>query len=774
MSFISTSVIGSQAAAQPGVGGVSGAAIPLRNGWFVAGPVADPSGIDAASWTPVDLPHTVTALSWHDWDPSTWEAFWVYRRRFALPARTSRQRYFLDFSGALSAATVTVNGHSFDRHVGGYLPFGHEITDHVRSGENELYVVVDGRFDVDAPPDRPGQPSSSVDYWQPAGLYREVSVRVVPSTFVADVFAKPVDVLDAGNRRVAIECTVDSSTTAGQVALEFSLWRGNTRVAGTSAAVDVTQPGRTAVAATLPARTVELWDVDSPTLYRLVATLWIDGVVVHDHEIRIGFREARFTTDGFWLNGTRRRLFGLNRHQFFPYLGGAAPARVQRRDAQILRDDLNCTMVRCSHYPQHEAFLDACDELGLLVWEEAPGWGYIGDAAWQDMAVRDVTDMVLRDRNHPSIVVWGARLNETQDDQGLYTRTQGAVRALDDSRPTAGAMVGGLHDTTNFQQDVFGYNDYSSSVAADGTRRPELAPPRRDIPYLVTEAIGTLSGPAKFYRRTDPVTVQQGQALAHARAHDIAGSDTGYAGLLAWCGFDYPSGNGNTFAGVKWPGVVDVFRIPKLGAAIYRSQVAPEHRPVIEPAFYWDFQDDLSVLTLDTALICSNAQRLELYVGGAHLTSLTPARDVYPHLDHPPFLADFSTVDPGGLPELRIDGYIGQRRIASRSYSADRSRDRFTVTADDSRLLADGVDATRIEFGCVDAHGALRPYAAGDVHLSMTGPGRLFGDRTFPASVAGGAGAVWIRTVRDRPGAIVLRATHDVVGAGQAVVITHS
>ena len=126
-----------------------------------------------------------------------------------------------------------------------------------------------------------------------------------------------------------------------------------------------------------------------------------------------GFRQATFQTDGFHLNGQRLEIFGLNRHQLFPYTGMAASERLQRRDAELLRNELNCNMVRCSHYPQSPYFLDACDELGLMVWEEPPGWQYIGDAAFQAIVLQNVHDMVVRDRNRPSVIVWATRLNET-------------------------------------------------------------------------------------------------------------------------------------------------------------------------------------------------------------------------------------------------------------------------------------------------------------------------------------------------------------------------
>ena len=126
-----------------------------------------------------------------------------------------------------------------------------------------------------------------------------------------------------------------------------------------------------------------------------------------------GFRQASFELDGFYLNGERLQIFGLNRHQLFPYTGMAAPARLQARDAQLIKQELNCNMVRCSHYPQSPHFLDACDQLGLMVWEEPPGWQYVGDENFDGIFLQNVHDMVIRDRNRPSVVVWGTRLNET-------------------------------------------------------------------------------------------------------------------------------------------------------------------------------------------------------------------------------------------------------------------------------------------------------------------------------------------------------------------------
>ena len=145
-----------------------------------------------------------------------------------------------------------------------------------------------------------------------------------------------------------------------------------------------------------------------------------------------------FRADGFYLNGKKTFLRGLNRHQSYPYIGYAAPESLQRQDARILKNELHCNAVRTSHYPQSQYFLDECDRLGLLVFTELPGWQHIGDGAWKDRACAMLQEMLLQNRNHPSIILWGVRINESVDDDEFYTRTNKIAHALDPSRATSG------------------------------------------------------------------------------------------------------------------------------------------------------------------------------------------------------------------------------------------------------------------------------------------------------------------------------------------------
>ena len=356
--------------------GASGPAAKVTSfdaGWLF-GPSADGSdqpGFDDSALATVTLPHTVAPLSWQNWDPSAWEKVWVYRKHFDAPAGLSGLRVFLDFSAALTRATVTLNGTQVADHLGGYLPFSAEITSQLQPENNVLAVTLDSTFNIDVPPGRPAPAiSTSVDFWQPGGIYRDVSLRAVPQIFLADVFAKPVNVLDASTRQVDVQATVDAAVVpAGSVTLRLELADGGHTLATATTPVTISQAGQVTVNATLSSLpAITLWDTARPKLYTVIATLVVNGSPLHNYQVRIGFREASFRLDGFYLNGHRVQLFGLNRHQIFPWAGHALPARAQARDAEILRHELNCNVVRCSHYPQSEAFYDACDELGLLVW----------------------------------------------------------------------------------------------------------------------------------------------------------------------------------------------------------------------------------------------------------------------------------------------------------------------------------------------------------------------------------------------------------------------
>jgi beta-galactosidase len=748
--------------------GAGARTIPLNTGWMFGGKfdsAATAPQFNDASFTPVTLPHCVAKLSWQNWDFNSWHDVWIYRRHFALPKDSRGLRTFVHFDGVSVGATPTINGTTLGQHLGGYLPFDYELTPWLKDGDNVLAVAVDSRW-LDVPPDGAPVGPRRVDYLEAGGICRAAHLRLVPSTFIRDVFAKPVKILDPG-RRIEVTCTLDAAVPADQpVQVRVDLRQGDRVLASATESATIDKPGESVVKLTLlKLGDVKLWDVDAPNLYDVVATLLVKDRPVHDYAVRVGLREARFELDGFYLNGRRLQIFGLNRHEIYPYVGFAMPPRVMRRDAQILKHDFNCNMVRCSHYPQSEAFLDACDELGLMVWEETPGWGYLGDEPWKELLVENVRDMILRDRNHPSIIIWGTRANESANDVPLYARTRQLARSLDDSRPTSGSMTSGSRRTfQNWHEDVFAYDDYHSGP--NGT--VGIDKPVEGVPYILSEAVGQFNYTAgrrfdSYYRRAGDLTAQTAQALRHAQAHSKAAANKRICGVVAWCGFDYSS-LVNSYHNVKTPGVADVFRIPKLGASFYQAQTAPGAQPVIIPNFYWDFGKQSPRGPGKEAAIFSNCDRLELFVNGQKHATLTPDAQRYPNLRHAPFFADLD-LDGTGHPELRIDGYVGDRLALSRSFSSDPSQDQFYFDADDKELIDDGSDVTRLVFKVVDKFGSERLDGAGEVKFEISGPADIVGDNPFALADSGGVGAVWVRTKPGATGRVRVTATHSTLGA---------
>lgn len=727
----------------------------LFGGRYVAG--AEAPGYDDADFERVTLPHTVTELGWADWDPRAWQDVWIYRRHFE-PSLASGQRLFLDFEGVMTNAVVYAGGVEIARHQGGYLPWSVELTPHLVSGDNVLALVVDGRW-LEVPPDGHPGGAAAIDFLEPAGIHREAHLRTEPEVFLADVFAKPREVLSA-SPRLELQLTIDAARAPRGLVTVTAEALGRSA----TASVAIKAPGTTVATLTLSdLGDVTRWSPDTPRLYDVTTTITgTDLPQPHTRTVRTGFRQATFIRQGFYLNGQRLQLFGLNRHELFPHLGMAASARLQRRDAELLKRELNCNMVRCSHYPQSRHFLDACDELGLLVWEEVPGWQYVGSPEFQQLVLENVRDMVVRDRNRPSIVAWGTRLNESVNHPELYTRARQLADTLDGTRATTGAV--NFRSKSGWAQDVFAYNDYR--------RGGGLSKPVAGVPYLVSEAVGALTG-APRYRWTDSDATLAIQALMHAQVQDRAASDPAYAGLLAWAAIDYASlfGGDRTWRHLKWPGVLDTFRAPKPGAAIYRSQIDPARKPVILPLFHWPPAGPNAPAALRAAVIATNCESVEIFAGDTRVATAVPDRARFPRLAHPPAFADLSKAGAGE--DLCIDGHIADERVARVHMSPDRARDRLELTVEGLEISADGRDTTRVTFRAVDAYGNHRAGATGEVTLKLSGPATLIGENPFDLGANGGVGGAFIRSTAGQTGVVSITASHPMLGSAASALTVY-
>ena len=609
--------------------------------------------------TSVIIPHTVKEVPAQYFDESEYQTLSGYQRMVYGEPGWQDKAVVLTFDAAGHKAKVYWNGELLGEHACGYTAFSFDLTGKIRIGENNILAVeLDSRETLNQPPF-----GFVIDYMTFGGIYRDVYLSVADPVYVKRV-------TDTGLVQSMVEKDMSENAPGCAKKVRFGNGVLASRLALSDAAVTAWEAGtlqirrqlieqetgrlfaETAIAKDTAAESSEekaicpeweledlhLWDVDDPYRYRVVTELVLEGRVTDVHEDVIGFRSAEFRSDGFYLNHRKVKIRGLNRHQSYAYVGYAMPESMQREDARILKEELGVNTVRTSHYPQSHYFLDECDRLGLLVVTEIPGWQHIGDDAWKKQAVQNVRDMVLQYQNHPSIILWGVRINESADDDIFYEETNRVCRALDPSRATGGVRAMTAGKNTIIWEDVFTYNDFVHSGANEGCLPKKKATHGSDKPYLITEYNGHMF-PTK---NADSEEHRVEHMLRHARVMNAAAGEEGVSGAIGWCMFDYNThkdfGSGDR---ICYHGVTDLFRNPKMAAYLYRAQSCEE--TVLQISSSMDIGEHPACNRGDTFII-SNADRVRMYKNGRFLKEYDPSTSDYKNLAFGP---------------VRIDDYIG-------------------------------------------------------------------------------------------------------------------
>ena len=578
---------------------------------------------DDTDCTTVRLPHTVKMLPLHYADDRDYQMISGYRRKLYVSEDLKGKRLFLQFDAAGHIATVYINHKEAYTHMGGYTAFRFEISDLVEYGkENDICVKLDSTENPSVPPF-----GYVIDYLTYGGLYRSVYLDVQEKEYVEEVF---VFTPSTDIAHVQIKIDGDPEQEKRIVILDK---QGNCVYENVTAENEFD----------CHVKDVRTWDVDDPYLYTLEVSL-NNGA---KKEVRFGFRTAEFKADGFYLNGKRLVMRGLDRHQCYPYIGYAASDSLQREDARILKEELCCNAVRTSHYPQAQAFIDACDEMGLLVFTEIPGWQHIGDEAWKDVACKNVEEMVLQYRNHPSIVLWGVRINESQDDDAFYTRTNAIAHKLDPSRATSGVRY---LLKSSLLEDVYAYNDFSHTGSNAGARKKKDVTTDMNKALLISEANGHMF-PTKAF---DFWSKRQEHALRHARVMDAALGSGEHAGVFQWCMFDYAThkdfGSGDR---ICYHGVMDAFRNPKLAAYTYAIQ--GNNEDVLEVSSLMDI-GDYPACNIPDLYVFTNADSVKLYKNDVFVKEYV--KGPYKALKHSP---------------LKINDLIGDLLRANEGYDEEKA-----------------------------------------------------------------------------------------------------
>ena len=690
----------------------------------------------------VSLPHTAVELPFNYFDETSYQRAFTYQKVLRWLPEFEGREVSLVFDAAMADSVVYLNGEKIIAHKDGYTPFEARLSGRLVKGENLVTVTIDGSENPEIPPF-----GGRIDYLTYAGIYRDVWLKVTDPVSIRNLKIETTDVL-APEKSASIR--VDIANPEGRnfsATVTATLKQADGTVIATAASETIGDSTRLSFGGLTG---IALWDITDPTLYDVTVELRTE----HGSDrlsARFGFRTAEFTPNGFLLNGKPLKLRGLNRHQSFPYVGYAAGRSAQERDADIMKTVLKCNIVRTSHYPQSKWFLDRCDAIGLLVFEEIPGWQHIGGEDWQKESIENVRRMIERDWNHPSIIIWGVRINESLDSHDFYAETNRLARELDSTRQTGGVRY---LTESELLEDVYTMNDFIlGNEELPGANRPRTALRgqlentglSRKVPYLITEFNGHMH-PTKIHD-------QEQRQAEHVRRHldvlNAAYGDPDISGAIGWCMFDYNThkdfGSGDR---ICYHGVMDMFREPKFAAFAYISQCDPSEEIVMKPVTFWA-RGERNIGGVLPLIILTNCDEVELQYG-ALTKRIGPDRENYPHLPHPPVVLDHRhfTQDELGTWGLEwIDGtftgYIGGQPVASLTLAADPLPTTLEVVTDSPTLKARERDSTRVIIRALDQRGQRLPFINDSISLKVHGPAKIVGPTNVP--LQGGTSGFWLQ-----------------------------
>ena len=661
----------------------------------------------ADAYEVVRLPHTNAVTPFNCFDESIYQFVSGYSRVLHLDEVVGK--YLVTFEGIAHYSEVYVNGQLCATHNCGYTAFTVDITEHLKVGDNLLCVKADARESLNQPPF-----GFVIDYLTYGGMYREVYLEHFCGTFISDAFvnAEP-------DRPLKVAVTLAEFASPVEVLCEV--------LEGDKVVFSKTYDVTASQFEILEQLQLKLWSVDSPNLYTLRLT-----VCGNVWQTNFGVHKAEFTKNGFYINGKRLKIVGLNRHQCFPYVGYAMPESMQRRDAQLLKNKLCVNAVRTSHYPQSQYFLDECDRLGLLVFTEIPGWQHIGDENWKKQALTNVKDMIVQNRNHPSVILWGVRINESLDCDQLYTKTNALAHKLDPTRQTGGVRY---FTHSHLLEDVYTFNDFNRAGATDRANVCDT-----NAPYLVTEYNGHMF-PTKSY---DDFPHQREHVLRYARMLNGVYSDDNVSGAFGWCMFDYNThkdfGSGDR---VCYHGVCDMFRNPKLASSVFSSR---GNEPVLEVAFTTEI-GDYPEGDVGEMYCLTNADCVDVFKGETFLKRYTHADSPFKNMPNPPILMEYIDLQHNwgsAASALTIKAYKDGKLFAAKTIGS-ANKWHLEVQVSHTTLHENTTyDVAAINFRLADQNGNTATFANKIVHLEVSGAVELIGPKAF--ALMGGMGGTFVKT----------------------------
>lgn len=530
--------------------------------------------LSMGNWEKINLPHTPFVESLvvlHQW-----QGICYYRKILNVSKKEIDKQLWLEFEGTMHLADVWVNGQHLIQHSGGYTPFVVDVTGMLHADRgNEILVRLDNRNNPLIPP---GKPLETLDFCYYGGLYRDVNLIVKhPVHITHPIMANEVagggifvtyPYVSKQEAEIKVKTQVSNKVgTQRHLTIRHTLYEWSKKK-GRGKKVALVESPLVLAAGTTQHHTQQftvnnpkLWYPDSPALY-VLRTEVMDGRKVTDCEdTRIGIRRIEMTREkGFVINDKPLKLEGSNRHQEYPYVGNAISDQAQYRDMYQIRDN-GFNTVRLGHYPQDPSVLEACDELGLLVIEPIPGWQFFNKAqGFVDHTYKDIRDLIRRDRNHPSVIMWETTLNESWPPKSWKDQ---AVRIAHEEFPGDQCYTSG--DTYGYDGFDVCYNDWK-----EGYNRPNTT----SKPGFIREYYDYEFG---GHYSTTRVTRGDGDYALMQNAWNAQWSYNRYRayypwtiGGAVWSMYDY---NRGCCDNICYSGLADLFRLPKFGLLYFRTQM---------------------------------------------------------------------------------------------------------------------------------------------------------------------------------------------------------
>ena len=732
-------------------------------------------------WEKVNLPHTarIEPLVVND----QWQGTAFYKKTFELPALKDK-KVFLYFEGVMHEADVWINGKHLCHHEGGYLPFTVDATDVIETRRsNQIKVRINNQDNPDIPP---GKPLKELDFNYYGGIYRNVHLITTSETYITD--AVDANKTSSGGVLVRFD-NVSDKKADGLLKLHIKNETGEERKVHfvavfsdrkgqkhtVTSAPEMIKPGsELELIQKFNIENPALWSPQQPNLYKIEIDLFAENKRVDSITETTGIRSLEMKEDGFYINGEKQYIRGTNRHQEYPFVGYALSDEAQYRDALKIKN-AGFDFVRLSHYPNAEAFMEACDELGLLVMNCIPGWQFVGGEKFIGNSLQDCRDMIRRDRNHPSVIFWEVSLNESQMTEDFILK---ATQIVKEELPFEGIYSAGWMDHPAY--DLFiparqhGQPPDYWNFYKDGKRKVFIAE-YGDWEYYAQNAgfNQTAFNDLKEDERTSRQLREWGekrllqQAFNFQEAANSNRKGVGTIGDANWLMFDYNRGYTDD---IESSGIADIFRIPKFACYFYQSQRPPDEilnqplvsGPMVYMASYWNEKSATDVR------VFSNCQEVGLYLNGELISRQKPSSDKYSdHLPFPPLVFKVGKFVPG---ELKAVGFVDGKAVAENVVKTPGQPVAIKVEVDLSGIPVsrDFPDVLIVHARVVDATGTVCPDASGEVEFAVNSQAELIGEN--PAPVKAGIASILLRTENFHI-PVEIRATADGLKEGSFLLV---